>query len=88
MRIRNIYYSSHFSRVFKKLDPKMQQEAVKKEKMFRNDCFDARLRTHKLKGRLEGYWSFSVTHSYRILFEFINDKDVGFVDIGNHSIYQ
>ena len=88
MKIKTIYYSSHFARAFKKLPPEIQKEALKKEKLFRKDCFDHKLKTHKLKGELKNYWSFSINYSFRILFEFINDQEVAFIDIGNHQIYQ
>ena len=59
-----------------------------RENIFRLDCFDPRLKTDKLKGRLHGYWSFSLTPAERVLFEFIDDDSVGFIDVGDHSIYQ
>ncbi len=46
------------------------------------------LRTHKLSGKLESYWSFSINYEMRILFEFIDKETVGFVDFGTHEIYR
>ena len=88
MKIKNIYYSSHFERAFKMLPSKIKKQAIEKEKIFREDCFDKRLKTHKLKGRFENYWSFSINYSYRILFEFSDKDEVGFIDVGTHSIYE
>lgn len=78
-----------FIRQFKKLPPEIKHVAIQKEKIFRADPFDPRLKTHKLQGELEGFWSFSVTYSYRIIFDFTDvDKDtVRFYMIGNHDIY-
>jgi len=87
MKIKNIYYSSRFEKVFKALPLAIKRQAIGKENIFRGDCFDKRLKTHKLKGNLEGYWAFSVNYSYRVLFEFSGGDEVGFVDIGTHSIY-
>lgn len=87
MTIRTIYYSSHFSLAFRKLPSVVQDEAVHKERLFRKNCFDPRLKTHKLKGKLNGHWSFSVNYSYRILFTFQDDGSVILIDIGSHSIY-
>ncbi len=87
MKITGIYYSSHFARAFKSLPADVRGEASRRERIFRNDCFDARLKTHKLKGSLAKYWSFSVNFSYRIVFEFIGEGEVAFVDIGDHGIY-
>jgi mRNA-degrading endonuclease YafQ of YafQ-DinJ toxin-antitoxin module len=35
------------------------------------DAFDSRLRTHKLKGRLEGSWACSAGYDLRIIFSFV-----------------
>ena len=86
--INGILYSSHFARAVKKLPPLVQQEAGKREIMFRRDCFDARLKTHKLKGGQPERWSFSINYQYRILFRFIDSETAYFLDVGDHSIYQ
>ena len=88
MEIKRITYSSGFAKAFRALPQNTKKLAVQREKMFREDCFDARLKTHKLKGRLGEYWSFSINYYYRILFEFSGEGEVGFVDVGTHSIYR
>ncbi|KKU80487.1 MAG: Plasmid stabilization system [Candidatus Peregrinibacteria bacterium GW2011_GWA2_47_7] len=88
MKIKEIFYSSHFERAFKKLPSAVKKRATAKEKIFRKDCFDECLKTHKLHGELNAFWSFSVDYSYRILFEFHGNASVIFIDIGPHSIYQ
>lgn len=88
MQIKTIYYSSHFENSFKKLTEVIQSLAAEKEKTFRKNCFDHSLKTHKLKGKLKDYWSFSINYSHRIVFEFLEDGEVAFVDVGNHGIYQ
>lgn len=88
MNIRKISYSSKFLRSLKSLDPSLQPLVIERSDIFIQNCFDPRLRTHKLKGRLSGYWSFSLTHAHRVVFEIIEDGVVGFVDIGDHSIYR
>ncbi|MBN1494183.1 type II toxin-antitoxin system mRNA interferase toxin, RelE/StbE family [Candidatus Peregrinibacteria bacterium] len=88
MKIINIYYSSHFAKAFKKLPASIKAKTIYKENIFRNNCFDISLKTHKLHGALNNYWSFSVSESHRILFEFSDKNTVGFIDIGTHSIYK
>ncbi len=56
--------------------------------MFRKDPFNLRLKTHKLHGSQEGFMSFSVDFSYRIIFEFVNSDTVIFYEIGTHDIYE
>jgi len=38
------------------------------------DAFQARLRTHKLKGKMEGYWACSAGYDLRIVFRFARHK--------------
>ncbi len=87
MRITHIAYSSHFKRAIKWLGKEQADIIREREEIFKTDCFDPRLKTHKLHGKLNGYYSFSITHSHRILFEFLDDHSVGFLDIGDHSMY-
>ncbi len=80
--------SNRFKRSFAKLPPSIQKVVIEKEAIFVNNPFDKRLRTHKLKGKLEDFWSFSVSYTYRIVFEFVKKDEAIFYDIGDHRIYQ
>ena len=62
--------------------------AAEKDQRFRANPFDARLRTHALKGRLKGLWSYSVDYRHRILFEFLPHGAVLYHDIGSHDVYR
>ena len=88
MKISRIYYHSKFKRRLKKIGPQIKETLWERIYIFRNNCFDARLRTHKLHGELDDFYSFSVTHSHRIIFNMPEEGIVEFIDIGNHSIYQ
>jgi mRNA-degrading endonuclease YafQ of YafQ-DinJ toxin-antitoxin module len=83
-----VEYTAKFGREWRKLPARVKTEAEKQEKIFRQNPKDHRLKTHKLKGRLDGLWSFSVTHRHRIMFEFISSKKVLFHDIGDHDVYR
>jgi mRNA-degrading endonuclease YafQ of YafQ-DinJ toxin-antitoxin module len=61
---------------------------AKKRILFYQNPFSRQLLTHKLKGDLKNYWSFSITFSYRVLFQFVKKDVVLFHDIGDHQIYQ
>jgi addiction module RelE/StbE family toxin len=82
-----IFYSSHFIRAMKKIDPSLKEVVAEREKIFRKDPFDPRLRTHKLTGSLASLYSFSITYKYRILFKMRTDKTIVFLNVGDHSIY-
>jgi mRNA-degrading endonuclease YafQ of YafQ-DinJ toxin-antitoxin module len=76
--------STRFLRRAKKLrDPQatMLRAALRR---FATDPRDPLLRTHKLKGELAEYWSFSVDADLRVLFRW--DGDVAFlVNLGSHD---
>lgn len=84
-----IIYSPHFERLYKRLPDDVKDDAEIAEEIFRKNPQDARLRTHKLGGRLSDYWSFSVNYEYRIIFYYGDSKeDIFFDSIGNHDIYR
>jgi len=84
-----IIYSSKFVREYKKLPAEIKDIAQQQEKIFRQNPFDIKLKTHKLQGRLKGFLSFSIGFKYRIIFEFAKDKKtVYFHSAGDHDIYQ
>jgi mRNA-degrading endonuclease YafQ of YafQ-DinJ toxin-antitoxin module len=78
----------HFQRAYRKLPSKLQDLADERDQIFRNNAFDLRLRTHALKGRLKGLWSYSIDARHRILFEFTAADAVLYHDIGSHDIYR
>ena len=84
-----IVYSSKFAREYKNLPRHAKEIAEEHEKLFRRNPFDSKLRTHKLKGKLSGFFSFSIGYQHRIIFEFAkNRKTVYFHSVGDHDIYQ
>lgn len=88
MKIRHVYYSIHFKKQLGKFEKKKRQRIKKKVELFLQNPLLSALKTHKLKGKLKDYWSFSVSYNIRILFEFIDEQSVGFIDIGTHEIYK
>ena len=63
-----------------RLPERIRSLATRKDQWFRKDAFDPRLRTHKLKGKLSDYWSYSVNREYRILFRFLGPDEVTYYD--------
>lgn len=82
-----IFYSPQFSKEYKKLPFEIKEKAREKEKVFRKNSFDSRLKTHKLQGRLGNFWAFSIDFRYRIIFKFQEDDKVKFYTVGDHSLY-
>ncbi|MBU3901116.1 type II toxin-antitoxin system mRNA interferase toxin, RelE/StbE family [Patescibacteria group bacterium] len=84
-----IVHTSKFAREYKKLPGDIKNIAKKQEIIFRKNPFDTRLKTHKLKGRLSDFLSFSIGYKYRIIFELTQDKRMAyFYSVGDHDIYQ
>ena len=81
-------YSPKFMRQFKKLPKEVQESAVLCEKLFRENPFHPKLKTHKLQGTMKEYWAFSISFSYRIGFTFISGDLVHFHAVGTHDIYK
>jgi len=87
MKITSVFYSSSFKKSIKKYSSnhnKIEKTIAK----FIDNPFNPSLKTHKLTGKLSSYWSFSVDYHLRILFEFIDKKTVGFIDLGTREIYK
>jgi addiction module RelE/StbE family toxin len=83
-----VIWDQGFKRIYKK-KVKNDQELKKKfwdsMELFSKEPFNKRLRTHKLTGKLEGLWAFSVAYDYRIIFKFLDKDEVLLVDIGGHE---
>ena len=87
-RVKRVHIAPRFFKSFAKLSATVQALATEKDAWFRANPFDPRLRTHKLKGALAGAWAYSVTHSHRVLFRFLDDDEVLYYDIGTHDVYR
>ena len=80
--------SSYFKRKYKKLSASLKEKAKRREMIFRKNPFDPRLETHKLHGKYKKYWAFSVTQTHRIMFDFLGNNEVHFIDVDDHSLYK
>ena len=91
--MRKLVWSSTFRRAVKKTlkkRPQLEPDIGGTLKLLEHDPFDARLASHKLKGKLAGIWACSVAFDLRILFEFVEnpeggDDDIFLIEIGTHE---
>ena len=83
-----IGYKPAFLRDFKKLPTELQEEARTKIELFKDTDAHQTLKVHKLKGSLKNCYSFSVTYSHRIVFEYDTKHKVALLGIGSHDIYR
>lgn len=80
--------TTRFQRAFDRLPPHLQQLTVQRVAIFAANPFDPRLRTHKLKGKLQAFWSFSVTGAHRVMVTFPQAGMALLHDVGTHDIYR
>jgi addiction module RelE/StbE family toxin len=91
--MRRVAWDSSFRRAFKRTtrkDPHLRRRILDVIEMLTEDASDPRLRTHKLRGKLEGLWACWVEYDCRIVFAFEPDPRAGedmivLIDIGTHD---
>lgn len=83
-----IGYTASFLRQFKALPPEIQKSAHKAIDAFADRKNHARLKVHKLKGRLAGTYAFSVDYRRRVIFEYTKPDTAVLLAIGDHEVYQ
>jgi addiction module RelE/StbE family toxin len=82
-------YRPKFRNQYKKLKPGLSKIVKEKLDLFSNNPQDPKLKLHKLSGRLEGFYAFSINRSYRVIFNFNKEKTTAyFYKIGTHEIYK
>ncbi|KKS96612.1 MAG: Plasmid stabilization system [Candidatus Giovannonibacteria bacterium GW2011_GWA1_43_15] len=84
----NVEYSSGFKRAYGKLDNIIKKKTERRISIFLQDLFDKRLDTHKLHGKLQNFWAFSIDDKYRVVFGFVNDMQAVLLDIDDHDLYR
>ena len=86
-------WSTSYKRAFKRItktNPSSQDTIIKTMELLQVDPFSSKLKTHKLKGILEGVWSCSVDYDLRIIFDFVkntvsNETEILLINIGTHE---
>lgn len=87
MKIVKYFYTKEFKKSINKFSAVDQQSVMERINLFLSDPHHPSLKTHKLKGQLKNYWAFSLNYHFRIIFRFISDTTVEFINIGTHEIY-
>jgi addiction module RelE/StbE family toxin len=87
-KISKSHSTPYFEKKFERLPKNLQKIAVRKILLFENNPFHPSLNTHKLKGPLNGFWSFYINKNYRVLFRFLKSDEVIYYDIDTHAIYK
>jgi len=83
-----IAWDQGFEKIYRRKvrnDALLKQRFWKAMELFSRNPFHPRLRTHKLSGKLEGLWAFTVAYDCRVVFKFLNGDEVLLVDVGGHE---
>jgi addiction module RelE/StbE family toxin len=75
---RSLLRSNAFLRAARRLikkHPQIADDLRATLELLEEDAFDPRLKTHKLKGDLDGSWACSVGYDLRIIFEFVQHEE-------------
>jgi len=83
-----VLFKPSFIRQYKKLPTELKSEVKEKIALFEKDPKHSFLKTHKLKGKLSSYFSFSVNYKYRIVFEYTEKETATLLAVGDHDVYQ
>lgn len=86
--ISTVNSSTFFKRRYKELTLRQKADFKQAIQLFIENPFHPNLKTHKLKGKWKGFWSFSINYSHRVLFKFSDKNSVDLINIGDHSIYK
>jgi mRNA interferase YafQ len=86
-------WDSSFRRTFKRVtrnNPSLREHIFEVLALLAEDAFSPPLKTHKLRGQLEGLWACSVEYDCRIVFTFEPESGTGeemivLIDIGTHD---
>ena len=84
----DVVYKPVFLRQYRKLPKELQEEVKEQIALFQADPKHPSLKAHKLQGKLQGFWSFRVNYSYRIVFLYESKRRVALLAVGDHSVYE
>ena len=83
-----IIWDQGFKKIYQRKvrhDQGLKKRFWKALELFSENPFDSRLKTHKLSGKLEGLWAFSIDYDCRVIFKFVGRNEVFLIDIGGHD---
>ena len=91
--MRRLVWDTSFRRAFRRVrrrSPELQERIFTVLAALANDPFDPKLKTHRLRGQLEGLWACWVEYDCRIVFALEPDpagdeEAVVLADIGSHD---
>lgn len=86
--MKSLVFAPSFKKAFKNATqrkPELVPIITETLKLLAENPFNPQLRSHKLKGRLAGSWSCTVTYDCRIIFSFEKNNEILLMDVGSHD---
>ncbi|WP_414625094.1 type II toxin-antitoxin system YafQ family toxin [Calothrix sp. CCY 0018] len=88
-----LIWGTSFKRAVKRIvrkNPQLEEKILAVLELLANDPFANSLKSHKLRGQLDGLWACSVEYDCRIIYTFDQDSDsdneiILLIDIGTHD---
>ena len=80
-------YSPKFLRSLKKTNKNLKEEIYEAIDLFKDEDNHKKLKLHKLTGRFDDSYAFSVNSKIRIIVQF-SGSNVYFLELGTHDIYK
>ena len=84
----HVNISPRFKRGYKKLPDHIKDDFDRKITLLIKNSRHPKLKTHKLKGKLQKCLSFRLRDGYRVLFEFSGSQTIDLLDVGPHNKYR
>jgi len=78
-------WSSRFIKESKRLSREEKKQLSVRVKWFQNNPNDSRLKNHPLAGKLQGYFSFSLTYSKRVVYFWTKKEEAVLIGVGGHD---
>ena len=85
-----LIFSTNFTKSIKKLakNPDFLIDLQTALNLIKENPYNSKLKTHKLKGKLKGLYASSIDFNFRLIFDIIHSESsdtILFVDVGVHD---
>jgi addiction module RelE/StbE family toxin len=83
--MRRIVFEKDFFKSAKKLEMKEQKKLAQLLVTLKDNPFNPHLHTKKLRGKLQGIYSFRITRNWRVIFQFQNPDFIQLLTVKNRK---
>lgn len=74
-----------FEKKYAKVPAKIQKQFKERRNIFITNPSHPTLNVHPLSGDRDGQWSFNVTSDWRVLYMYVDEDTIIFIDLDTHS---